>query len=154
MPRPGVLHASSTDPRSTPADLLFCKTKYLSPYLDYYLFTQRKAVKRPSNVIWTAICPLLCSIRGSFGGTLPQLAVTTVTPVTAPRLHLCSAELHYAAFFLFLEDKGYAPRYAWWKSHPIAFCQFQMLALSLASHLYLRSSNLRRLFCSFQICLQ
>lgn len=32
------------------------------------LFTQRKAVKRPSNVIWTAICPLLCSIRGSFRG--------------------------------------------------------------------------------------
>lgn len=79
------------------------------------LFTQRKAVKRPSNVIWTAICPLLCSIRGSFRGTFPELAVTTVTPVT----------------------RGYAPGYAQWKRDHIAFCKFKMLALSLASHLYL-----------------
>lgn len=114
------------------------------------LFTQRKAVKRPSNVIWTAICPLLCSIRGSFRGTFPQLAVTTVTPVTAPGMRLCSGELHYAAFFLFLEDKGYAPGYARWKRDHIAFCKCKMLALFLASHLYLQSSNLRRVFAHFK----
>lgn len=69
------------------------------------LFTQCKSAKRPSNVIWTAICPLLCSTRGSFRGTFPQLAATTVTSATMPAVRLCSVELHYDAFFPFVEDK-------------------------------------------------
>lgn len=53
----------------------------------------------------------------------------------------------------FWRTKGYAPGYAWWKRDHIAFCKCKMLALSLASHLYLQSSNLRRVFAHFKSAL-